>query len=93
MPASVNIRGMEGTSFADTILGDKPALDVPRAEAELVEAATELLADKPQTGAILLECTNMVPYAEAIATATGRPVFSIYSYLTWFHQSLAPSRF
>lgn len=93
VPASVNIRGMEGTSFADTILGDKPALDVPRAEAELVEAATELLADKPQTGAILLECTNMVPYAEAIATATGRPVFSIYSYLTWFHQSLAPSRF
>lgn len=91
--SSAVVHGMEGTSFADTILGDKPELDVPRARTEMVEAARILMEDAPQTGAILLECTNMVPYACAIAQETGRPVYSIYSYLTWFYQSLAPNRF
>ena len=42
---------------------------------------------------MILECTNMPPYAEAIAEAIERPVFSILTYLEWFHASLAPNRF
>jgi len=35
----------------------------------------------------------MVPYAIDIAAATGRPVHSIHSYLTWFHAGLQPPVF
>ncbi|NNE53835.1 MAG: aspartate/glutamate racemase family protein, partial [Sulfitobacter sp.] len=39
------------------------------------------------------ECTNMVPYAPDIAAEIERPVFSIYTYLTWFHAGLSPPAF
>ena len=51
------------------------------------------VAAHPEVGAVLLECTNMPPYAADIAAATGRPVFSIYTYLRWFQASLSPPAF
>jgi Asp/Glu/hydantoin racemase len=92
-PDDTHVAGVEETGFAETILGNHPDLDVPRARSELVEAARRLCSDAPATGAILLECTNMVPYAPDIRAATGLPVFSIYSYLIWFQQSLSPRVF
>jgi len=41
----------------------------------------------------VLECTNMVPYAADIRAATGLPVFSIETFVTWFHAGLVPRRF
>ena len=35
----------------------------------------------------------MTPYAADLRKALGLPVFSIYTFLRWFHQSLAPDRF
>lgn len=87
------VQGTDGSSFSRTILGDLPTLDVDAARADLVRAAAQLVSDHPNVGAIVLECTNMPPYAEAIAQATGRPVHSIVSYLNWFHAALAPPRF
>lgn len=93
VPADALIAGVEHTHFGQTILQDAEVLDVEGARQELVAAAVNLLSDSPHTGAILLECTNMAPYASDIQAATGVPVFSIYSYLTWFHQSLNPMVF
>ena len=84
---------MEGSGFARTILGNLPDLDVAQARAEMVQAAQRLVEAHADVGAILLECTNMVPYATNIAAATGRPVHSIHSYLNWFHAGLLPPRF
>ena len=44
-------------------------------------------------GAILLECTNMVPYARALRDRLGIPVYDIYSFMIWFHAGLAPRDF
>jgi hypothetical protein len=44
-------------------------------------------------GAILLECTNMVPYARALRDGLQVPVYDIYSFMTWFHAGLAPRDF
>ncbi|MFK7743909.1 MAG: aspartate/glutamate racemase family protein [Roseobacter sp.] len=93
VPPSATIIGVEDSSFARSILGNHPDLDVERARQELIEASMRCVGDAPQTGAILLECTNMVPYAPDISAATGLPVYSIYTYLNWFHQSLTPQRF
>ena len=47
------------------------------AEAATVAAALRLAHRHPELGAIVLECTNMPPYAEAVRAATGLPVHDI----------------
>ncbi|MEO6749516.1 MAG: aspartate/glutamate racemase family protein, partial [Casimicrobiaceae bacterium] len=58
-----------------------------------VQAARDLVAENPDVGAIVLECTNMPPYAAAVQRATGLPVYDIYSMINWFHAGLRPRRF
>jgi len=41
----------------------------------------------------LLECTNMTPYARALSRRLRLPVFSIYTFVTWFHAGLVPRDF
>lgn len=79
--------------FTTQVLGNADEIDFEQARADNVAAALRLIKDNPQVGAILLECTNMVPYAADIRRATGRPVFSIYTYLLWFQAGLLPRRF
>ena len=52
-----------------------------------------LQAAHDDLGAIVLECTNMEPYAADIAAATGLPVFSIQTLVTWFQRSLVPKTY
>ncbi|MCH2167685.1 MAG: aspartate/glutamate racemase family protein [Oceanicola sp.] len=83
----------ETAHFTTQILTDQPSLDVAQARADNVNAAKALVAAHADLGAIVLECTNMVPYASDIRAATGLPVFSIYTYLQWFHAGLSPRVF
>ncbi|MHC5652677.1 aspartate/glutamate racemase family protein [Stappia sp. ICDLI1TA098] len=82
-----------GTEFSGAILGNRTTLDVERARAENVAAAQALLDDHPEVGAIVLECTNMVPYAADIREACGVPVYSVESLVSWFHSGLSPRRY
>jgi Asp/Glu/hydantoin racemase len=51
------------------------------------------VAAHPDVGAVVLECTNMAPYARALRERLGRPVFDIYSFISWFHAGLVPRDF
>lgn len=82
-----------GSHFTTHVLGDAAEIDFEQARMDNVRAAQKLVSDHPNIGAILLECTNMVPYAADIRRATRRPVFSIYTYLLWFQSGLLPRRF
>ncbi len=82
-----------GREFTRVVLGNEEQLDVEAARADNVDAACALKAQHPELGAIVLECTNMVPYAADISAATGLPVFSIESFITWFQAGLVPRRF
>ncbi|MGX9356948.1 aspartate/glutamate racemase family protein [Roseobacteraceae bacterium S113] len=82
-----------GREFTQAILEDRETLDVAQARQDILEAALALQATHPDLGAIILECTNMGPYAPDIVEATGLPVFSILTYLRWLHASLAPPSF
>ena len=93
-PPDVPVGGTEGgREFTRVILGNEPELDVEAARRDNVEAALALVDRHPELGAIVLECTNMVPYAADISAATGLPVYSIESFVTWFHAGLVPRRF
>lgn len=82
-----------GQEFTRAILGNEIQLDVAKARQDNVEAAQTLVDAHPDIGAIVLECTNMVPYAADIRAATGRPVYSIETFVTWFHAGLVPRQF
>ena len=82
-----------GREFTRAILCNEAELDVEEARRDNVEAAVALRDANPDLGALVLECTNMVPYAADIRDATGLPVFSIASFVTWFQSSLVPRRF
>ncbi|GGE01357.1 hypothetical protein GCM10011390_20290 [Aureimonas endophytica] len=72
----VAIAGMqEMTEFREAILEEKGTLDSAGIEREVVEVAARLVADHPDIGSILLECSDLPPYAHAVQAATGRPVF------------------
>ena len=63
--------------FRATLLDDRIALDVDEAALATVAAAERLVARHPEVAAIVLECTNLPPYADAVRAATGLPVHDI----------------
>jgi Asp/Glu/hydantoin racemase len=92
-PATPVVGTDGGREFSRAILGDAATLDVAAAEQDVLDAGTRLVETHPATGAVLLECTNMAPYARALRQHLGLPVFDIYSFVTWFHAGLAPRDF
>lgn len=68
-----------GCAFQRTLLENLPALDPVDAEREVVAAARRLVDRRAQIDALVLECTNMPPYAAAVARATDRPVHHLIS--------------
>ena len=58
-------------------------------EEELVAAAQELVNKYPQVGAIVLECTQLPPFAKGIQKAVGLPVYDVYTLGEWFYSGLA----
>ena len=57
--------------FATAILGNREQMDLQRAGADVVAAALALKARAPQLRTVVLECTNMPPYRDAITEVTG----------------------
>src|SRR5262249_14800890 len=76
----VAVAGLETEKeFTRVLLGDEMVLGVERARAEHIVVARRLVAEFPDVGAIVLECTNMPPYTADIQRETGLPVFDIVS--------------
>ena len=94
MDAATPVIGTDnGREFTRAILNDEAQMDVALAEADILDAGRELIAKYPDVGAVLLECTNMCPYAAALAREIAKPVFDIYSFVSWFHSGLRPRDF
>lgn len=82
-----------GREFTRAILDNEVELDIDLACQDNVEAALAMQAEHDDLGALVLECTNMEPYAADIATATGLPVFSIQTFVRWFQNGLVPRQY
>jgi Asp/Glu/hydantoin racemase len=81
-----------GSEFTRVLLGNELELDVAAGERDVLDAGDRLIARYPEVGAVLLECTNMCPYARALRDRLGLPVFDMVSFVTWFHGGLVPRR-
>jgi hypothetical protein len=94
VPADTPVIGTDGgREFTRAILGDEPRLDVAAAEQDILDAGDALLRAHRDIGAIVLECTNMAPYARALARRTKLPVYDIYTFVNWFHAGISPRDF
>jgi hypothetical protein len=95
VPADIPVEGTEnGREFFRVLIkAEKQDMDVALARQDVVEAAERLVARNPDVGAIVLECTNMPPYAADVRRAVRLPVYDIYSMITYFHAGLRPRDF
>ena len=95
VPLDTPIAGTEDGQefFRVLILGEKQDMDIALAAQDILSAARRLTAENPDIGAIVLECTNMPPYAHAVRETLGIPVYDIYSLITWLHAGLRPRDF
>lgn len=86
VPAGTPVEGLRpGCELQSRILSDDTQLDLRRASDDVLEAAVRLVARHPGVEHVVLECTNMPPYRNAVAQATGRPVHDLETLLlgTW----------
>jgi aspartate/glutamate racemase len=88
------IYGTEGEEeFSRVILDDEMELDVNKSRDELVRVAKRMVSEHPEVGAIVLECTNMPPYAGAIQKEINLPIFDIYTLLIMVYHAVVKKSF
>jgi aspartate/glutamate racemase len=92
-PATPIVGTDGGSEFTRVMINDEEQLDVAAAERDILAAGDQLRAQHDGIGAIVLECTNMVPYARALSRRVQLPVFSIHTFVTWFQAGLVPCDF
>jgi Asp/Glu/hydantoin racemase len=64
-----------------TLLQDLPTLDAADAQAQVLAAAARLRWRHPDIDTLVLECTNLPPYAPALRAATGLRVLDVVTLL------------
>ena len=94
VPLDTPIVGTENVKeFTRVILNDEMEMDVDLARQDHLDAVEELMKKHSNIGAIVMECTNMSPFAADVRKKFNVPVFNIYTFIEWFQSGLLPTRF
>jgi Asp/Glu/hydantoin racemase len=88
------ILGTEGEEeFSRAILDDELELDIEKAREDLVRVAGRMKAYHPEVGAVVLECTNMPPFAAEMQKKVNLPIFDIYTLVLWVYHGIFRKEF
>lgn len=79
-------------SFAPIRWG-KTVMDNERLTKDLAALAQKVVSEHPEIGAILLECSDLPPYACEIQRATGLPVYDFISLINWVEHAVVQKRY
>lgn len=83
------IVGMDDAEeFSAVFIDGKTTLDTEKCRTEMRAAARKLMDRSPDIGAIVLECTNMPPYAPDVREVTGLPVFDVVTMINYGYAAL-----
>lgn len=77
-----------GAPLHRTLMLDLPTLDEADAQRQVLAAAQRLRVRHPDIDTLVLECTNLPPYAPALRSVTGLPVLDV---VTLLNQRMARS--
>src|SRR5699024_9301219 len=87
------VRGLEDKeNFANAAHEEKGIIDTELIEEEVVSRAKEMVRDDPQIIVILLECSSLPPYADAIQKAVNLPVFDYITMIKYVHSALVQKK-
>ena len=85
------VTGMENKEYFQKVFVSNQLVNfnIERIKNEIIETAIDLINfHHDEIGAILLECTNMSPYAHDVQEITNLPVFDICSLMNWVYSGL-----
>jgi Asp/Glu/hydantoin racemase len=86
--------GMEtAQEFTDVFIEGKRDIDIDKCRREMVAAALQLIDTHTDVGAIILECTNMPPYAQDIQAAVQLPVFDVVTLINYAYAAVVQQGF
>jgi len=79
------IYGAEEGEMMNRVTGEKGSFNPKALERELVDLANKMIAENPDIGAVVLECTEFPPYAHAIQDAIRLPVWDFVTMTNFMH--------
>ena len=82
----------DGAVFPTVFIDQSLTADRDVLEREMVELALRA-AKEPGVGALVLECTNFVPFSQAMRRATGLPVYDLYTLVMHAYLATAAPEF
>ena len=91
--SGVIVVGAEELPEFHNILYETGRLNSKKLEQEIVALAKQLVREHPDTGAILLECSDLPPYALSIQNAVGLPVFDFVTLINWVYDAVVRKPF
>ncbi len=90
----VTVCGLENEPFfRKAILSGSGRMDVEKVAAEVVAQACRMTAADPAIRSVLLECSNLPPYAAAVQRAVGLPVYDFVTMIHHVHSALLRAPF
>ena len=88
------IRGLQNEKhFKDGVIDEIGTLDSDGIRAEVVKAAEDIAAEHPEIRSLLLECSMMPPYSEAVQQATGLPVYDFLTMIDYVYSAVVKKHF
>jgi len=90
----VAVTAMPKDAYFPTVFIDNSlTADAEVLEREMVELAKTAVREHPDTGALVSECTNFVPFSAAMRRATGLPVYDLYTLVMQTHLATVGATF
>jgi hypothetical protein len=84
----VEVKGMKHMpEFRRFLVEMQGSLDPDLVRSETVEVAQRLVSERSDIGAILLECSELPPYAQAVQQATRLPAYDFMTLIDFFHMA------
>jgi len=85
------VYGMEDQyEFRSSVLEEKGTMDSAKVEEEILVVTARMMSENPSLGAIVLECSDLPPFARAVHEATGLPVFDFTTMIRYVYNALIP---
>ncbi|EKN64275.1 hypothetical protein BABA_23540 [Neobacillus bataviensis LMG 21833] len=86
-PSQMAIADLSREPEFSAIIENRGTFDNEMVRQEVVEAAVRLKRENPDLGAILLECSDMPPYAVDVQRAVKLPVYDFITMINWVHHA------
>lgn len=91
----VTLAGLDGSRCFNAMCmgGTAVSFDTEEFLADILQGIKDAQQRDPDIGAVLLECTSLPPFADAVRNATGLPVFDFIACVEWMHRSVVPKQY